>query len=146
MPHKRIAFVIADGSHGRIVQRSHDGGGFRTERVFRKGDRVAPARHGGTVFESASPERHGLDDKHTLQRRTEEAYAALVAAEVDQWCTAHPVEGLVLVAPARLLPDLRERIRGQKILAELAKDYVQEADHALAERLEAVELEAERAA
>ncbi len=138
----KTLYVIADGGRARFVER--DGNGeFRTLASFVSSelhDRShdlgldRPAR----VKESANTARHAVEPRRDLHVAAKEDFVKTVAQEID---TAHGrkrFDKLVLVAPPRVLTELREKL--SDAMAKLAADSVQKdltkvPDHDLAEHL-----------
>jgi hypothetical protein len=112
MHHRNIAYVIADGAHGRFVMWDAEENGYRT------------------YMEVAG--EAALD-----------AYVPILATHVRRFAAGHRVEGVVLIAPARVLTPLKEELLdGPRVLGEVAKDLVKTPDHKLHDWLMAAERQA----
>jgi protein required for attachment to host cells len=135
---RKLIYLLADGAHARFVQRSPATGAFVTVRSMlgerelrqvRDEQRDEPA---GRSFESASAARHGVG-REDVYRRAKEAFARKAAGALDEVLAEHPAEGVVLVAPRRLLGALRMGVPpGTRIAAEIGKDLTKARDHDLA--------------
>jgi protein required for attachment to host cells len=135
-------YVIADGGQARFVERDENGA-FRTitsfvstelhERSHDLGlDR--PAR----VKESANAARHAVEPRRDLHVAAKEDFVKAVAGAIDIEHGRKRFDKLVLVAPPRVLSELRETL--SKAMAKLAADSLQKdltkvPDHDLAEHL-----------
>lgn len=133
----RTFFVIADGGHARFVARDPETGDFHTVRELRAGGKAAHAYSGGTV-EGATGHRHGTREPHEPARQAAEAFAGEIAAALKDGA-----ERLVVVAPARMLGALRDKLPGgarERLAGELAKDLTKVPDHDLGAWLRPLEL------
>jgi protein required for attachment to host cells len=134
----RLLYVLADGAHARFVEQSADTDAFVTVHsmdgsqlldVVRAEQRDEPA--GGRSFESGSVARHGVG-REDRYRRAKEAFAGAVAKTLQELFSRTPHEGVVLVAPPRLLKVLRAGIGpSAHVAAELGKDLTKTPDHEL---------------
>jgi len=147
--HRKITFALADGSRARFVERSPDTGHFVTVQEIDGADRLREARAWakshppGRSFESGGSLRHGVG-KEDPYRQTKAEFAAEVAEALSR--RALESEGVVLVAPARILGELRKHLDPRtKVLNALAKDLGKTPDHELHEWLDSLELAAEAA-
>jgi protein required for attachment to host cells len=138
----KTLYVIADGGRARFVERD-DNGAFRTitsfvstelhERSHDLGlDR--PAR----VKESANTARHAVEPRRDLHLAAKEDFVKAVAGEIDVEHGRKRFDKLVLVAPPRVLTELKDKL--SKAMADLAGDSLQKdltkvPDHDLAEHL-----------
>ncbi|MGA9604189.1 MAG: host attachment protein [Methyloceanibacter sp.] len=138
----KTLYVIADGGRARFVERDENGA-FRTiasfvspevhERSHELG-RDRPAR----VKESANAARHAVEPRRDLHVAAKEDFVKHVAGEIDVEHGRKSFEKLVLVAPPRVLTELKEKL--SKAMAELAADSLQKdltkvPDHELSEHL-----------
>jgi protein required for attachment to host cells len=141
MHHRNIAYLIADGAHGRILVWDRDGENYRTCVEIADGPAPVARHHPGTVSESFSHQRHGFDDKEEARKKTRSAFAHVLAEHVRQFAAEHPVEGFVLAAPARVLTPLKGQLKeGPAILGLIGKDLTKHGDHELREALTQAEL------
>ncbi len=127
MKHAKILYVIADGGRARFVERDEEGA-FRTiasfvsseihERSHDLGlDR--PAR----VKESANAARHAVQPRRDLHSAAKEDFVKHVAGEIDGEHGRKSFDKLVLVAPPRVLTELKEKL--SKAMARLVADGLQ---------------------
>jgi protein required for attachment to host cells len=142
MKHAKILYVIADGGRARFVERDEEGA-FRTiasfvsseihERSHDLGlDR--PAR----VKESANSARHAIQPRRDLHSAAKEDFVKHVAGEIDGEHGRGRFDKLVLVAPPRVLTELKEKLSKAmaKLVADgLQKDLTKVPDHELATHL-----------
>jgi protein required for attachment to host cells len=142
MKTSKIWYVIADGGAARFVERDLRGM-FRTvvslvspkvhERSHDLGlDR--PAR----VQESASPSRHAVEPRRDLHEAAKEDFVRTVAAELAVLHEQGQFDELVLVAPARVLGELKDSLSkpmAKVVVKELQKDLTKVPDHELAGHL-----------
>jgi protein required for attachment to host cells len=142
MPHyRKLIYLLADGAHARFVERSRETGAFVTVQRLSGTGRLAQVRAEqrdeapGRSFESATQGSHAVG-REDAYRRAKEAFAAHVAAEFNGFLAAEKIEGVVLVAPRRLLAILRGKLSAHTlVVAELPKDLIKTPDHRLAEWL-----------
>lgn len=142
----RLLYVLADGAHARFVDWSAETHAFVTAKsmdgshlldVVRAEQRDEPA---GRSFESASPARHGVGREDSY-RRAKQAFAADVAKTLREHLRRTSYEGVVLVAPPRLLKVLRAGLAGfSPVVGELGKDLTKTPDHELGEWLSPLSL------
>jgi protein required for attachment to host cells len=139
-----IIFVLADGARARLVQRSADTGAFVTVREIDGGGEIeatrawAKSHPPGRSMESSTGRRAGVGSEDPY-RQVKEAFMATVASAAKEMAATR--EGVVLVAPERLLPVLRgEFDHGPKVINVLAKDLTKTPDHELPNWLNALEL------
>jgi protein required for attachment to host cells len=123
-----IWYVIADGARARIVHRQEYASGYTTELELQSTEAHRPSRairsdRPGRVGESASPARHAIEPRHDPHEEAKRAFAQEVAAALDR-IDGH-FDQLVLVAPARILAELRAALSPplrEKLSGEVAKD------------------------
>jgi protein required for attachment to host cells len=128
MKKPNIWYVIADGARARIVHRQEIASGYEVELELESDEAHRPSREiwadrPGRAGESASPARHALEPRQDPHEAAKKAFMHEVAAAVERFDGRF--DRLVLVAPARILPELRAalapRLR-EKVGDELAKD------------------------
>lgn len=143
MKHQKTWYVIADGGRARFVERREENGAFDTVREFVSPDLHRPSHELGTerpgrAHESASTTRHALQprvDPHTTEKH---AFAAQIGNELNQAGARGEFERLVLIAPARVLRDLRvalDHAARQKVMGQLQKDLTRSPNADLPEHL-----------
>jgi protein required for attachment to host cells len=142
MQHAKLWYVIADGGRARFVERD-ESGAFRTvvsfdssERHERSHDlgRERPAR----VKESANAARHAIEPRRDLHDAAKEDFVKLVAEELDAEHGRGQFDELVLVAPPRVLTELKQYLSksmAKLVVDGLQKDLTKVADHDLAQHL-----------
>jgi protein required for attachment to host cells len=142
MKHAKLWYVIADGGRARFVERDETGA-FRTvasfdssERHERSHDlgRDRPAR----VKESANAARHAIEPRRDLHDGAKEDFVKLVAEELDAEHGRGQFHKLVLVAPPRVLTELKQYLSksmAKLVVDGLQRDLTKVADHDLAQHL-----------
>lgn len=138
---RSLLFILADGARARLVARSRETGDFVTLREFDGSDglrllrselRASPQ---GRSQESMSPTRRSVGRTDTV-RHAKESFAAEAVDAAVEALAARNRDGVVLVAPARLIDAMRRRLGGRARLAGvLRKDLTKTPDHALGEWL-----------
>lgn len=134
--HKRnVVVVVANSGRARILRRDHETGHLITHLDLEDGPAVRPINpHGST-----------LDER--IQRRRVIAFIEVIVAHLGEMTKAHEVEGVVIAAPQRMLPDLKARAaQATPVLGSVQKDLVKMADHDMTAALQAEILKAEGAA
>jgi len=135
----RLIIVIADGEHARIVRP-------RLDHVLRTEKRLdSEAAHKqssdlgsdapGASFHSDSSAHHALAPRHDPHRLAEEAFARVVATEVNQMTGDAAFDRLVIAAPDHSLALIRgalDETTRVKLVGTLAKDLVKVPDDELA--------------
>jgi protein required for attachment to host cells len=134
----KLLYLLADGASARLVKHREQETGFVTVREFDGRSRLAVVRAeqrdeaAGRSYESATSARHGVGREDGAYRRAKEAFAAEAAQALDRMIADGDWEGVVLVAPARLLPALRSHLAARtKVVRTLAKDLLKVPDHEL---------------
>lgn len=142
MKKAKLWYVIADGGRARFVERD-DNGAFRTVVSFVSTDlhkrasdlgRDRPAR----VMESASPGRSAVEPRRDLKEAAKEDFVKLVAEELDAGHGRGQFDKLVLVAPPRVLTELKQSLSkpmAKLVVDGLQKDLTKVPDHDLAQHL-----------
>lgn len=138
MRKKKICYVIADGGRARFVMRDEQGA-FRTVSSFvstelhaKSSDlgRDRPAR----VMESATPGRSAVEPRRDLKEAAKQDFVKLVAEQIDEEHGRGQFDNLVLVAPARVLAELRNSLSkpmADLVVDDLQKDLTNVPDHDL---------------
>ncbi len=137
LPRRRLIYLLADGAHARFVERSADTGHFVTVsridgtealEAVRAEQRDEPA---GRSIESVGGARHAVG-RNDAYRRAKAAFASQAATALNKLVQRKAVEAVVLVAPARLIPVLREHVSPRVPIARtLAKNLIKTPDHEL---------------
>jgi protein required for attachment to host cells len=138
----KTLYVIADGGRARFVERDENGA-FRTIASFASAEAHERAHDLGLdrparVKESANAARHAVEPRRDLHVAAKEDFVKHVAGEIDAEHGRKSFDKLVLVAPTRVLAELKEKL--SKAMAKLAADSLQKdltkvPDHDLAEHL-----------
>jgi protein required for attachment to host cells len=138
----KTLYVIADGGRARFVERDENGA-FRTIASFASAEVHERAHDLGLdrparVKESANAARHAVEPRRDLHVAAKEDFVKHVAGEIDAEHGRKSFDKLVLVAPTRVLAELKEKL--SKAMAKLAADSLQKdltkvPDHDLAEHL-----------
>ncbi|HXQ13789.1 MAG TPA: host attachment protein [Caulobacteraceae bacterium] len=133
----QLLYVLADGAHARFVEQSAETSAFVTVHRLDGSSRLEIVRaeqrdeQAGRSFESGSTTRHGVG-REDAYRRAKEAFAADVAKTLLTLFGQASEQGVVLVAPPRLLRVMRDCIGSSApIVAELGKDLTKATDHEL---------------
>jgi protein required for attachment to host cells len=144
MKHAKIWYVIADGGRARFVERD-EGGEFRTVSSFVASELHKRAHDLGLdrpprTKESASPARHAIEPRRDLHQAAKEDFVKLVAGQLEEE-HKRGFDGLVLVAPSRVLTELKDNLSNQMaklVVNDLQKDLTKIHDHDLTEHLASV--------
>lgn len=130
MKHRKTWYVIADGGRARFVERQEEKSAFDTVREFVSSDLHHSSHQLGTerpgrTHESAGVARHAIQprtDPHAAEKHT---FATQIGNELNQAGARGEFERLVLIAPARVLHDLKLALDSearQKVVGQLQKD------------------------
>ncbi len=142
MNHAKILYVIADGGRARFVERDEEGA-FRTIASFVSSEIHERSHDLGTdrparVKESSNAARHAVQPRRDLHSAAKEDFVKHVAGEIDGEQERGRFDRLVLVAPPRVLTELKEKLSKTmaKLVADgLQKDLTKVPDHELAAHL-----------
>jgi protein required for attachment to host cells len=145
MMHAKIWYVIADGGGARFVERN-ERGEFRTVSSFVASELHKRAHDLGLdrpprTKESASPARHAIEPRRDLHQAAKEDFVKLVAGHLEEEHKRGQFDGLVLVAPPRVLTELKDNLSNQMaklVVNDLQKDLTKIHDHDLTEHLASV--------
>ena len=146
---KKLIYLLADGAHARIVEQSSETGHFVTVSTLDGTAALEVVRaeqrdeQPGRSFESGSAARHGVGGGDAY-RRAKAEFAHKAASALNRELAREARDAVVLVAPARLLPALREHLHAP-VAAELAKDLIKVPDHDLGQWLHSLSLAGEAA-
>lgn len=141
-------FVVADGARLRIVRRDRATGAFRTisearSKTARRRSSDLGTDRPGRVIESASSARHATGERRSLQREAKRSFAGAVADEINEAGHRGEFDALVLVAPTRVLGDIRRHLAtdvAAKVVRDVAKDLTRVPDADLASHLASAEV------
>jgi len=125
--------LVCDGARGRIlVNHGHGTGLSEIESAenaeARKATRELGADRPGRAYESVGDSRHAMVPKADWHRFAKEHFAKEMAAIVNAAALEEKFECLVLVAPPRVLGDLRQALNAQaggRVAGEIGKDLTQ---------------------
>ena len=142
MKTSKMWYVIADGGRARFVERDVRGA-FRTISSFVSTELHDRSHdlgkdHLGRVKESATTARHAIEPRRDLHDAAKEDFVRTVAAELSAPHAQGQFDELVLVAPARVLGELKDSLSkpiAKVVVKELQKDLTKVPDHELAGHL-----------
>src|SRR5271165_6285137 len=131
---ENILLLVGDGEHARLV-RFVPGKGLHTERELtseaaHKRDTDLVSDRPGASFHSDATAHHALSPRHDPHEQAKQAFAHLVAQELNALARAGSVDKLVIVAPDHVLHDIRAALEVEAA-GVLAKDLVKTPDHEL---------------
>ena len=138
----KTLYVIADGGRAHFVARGEEGD-FHTIASFVSSEIHERSHDLGTdrparVKESATAVRHALQPRRDQHSAAKEDFVKHVAGEIDGEQERGRFDKLVLVAPPRVLTELKEKLSKAmtKLVADgLQKDLTKVPDHDLAPHL-----------
>ncbi|MDH3242858.1 MAG: host attachment protein [Alphaproteobacteria bacterium] len=125
--------LVCDGARGRILVNNGHGTGLSEiesaeDAEARRRTRELGAERPGRVYESVGQGRHGMAPKADWHRFAKEHFAREMAGIVNAAALKGSFDGLVLIAPPRVLGDLRQALNEQaasRIAGEIGKDLTQ---------------------
>jgi protein required for attachment to host cells len=138
--------VIADAARAKILRQAQPGAALEPALGYELlGDRGRSADHGsdrpGRVHDRFGPGRHSMEPSTDLQKVAREKLAREIGHVLQRALDDGDLEALVLVAPPRLLGELRQllppRVRDH-VIGELDKDLVDLPAHELPAHLDGV--------
>ena len=145
--HRNTWFILADGAKARILQRrASEPRSFTVIDHEESAEALSPSRElatdrPGRSYESANPSRHAVqwktDPHEAAKSRFEQKIADLVNRAAEQGL----FDALVLVAPPRVLGDVRKALSAQareRLILEEGKDLLGLPEHILTNRLTAL--------
>ncbi len=120
--------VVADGSHARILSNAGPGTGLslvveHEAPQARAHTAELGADRPGRTADSTTPARHAMQPRIDWQRQEKERFVARLAEEIG--AARERFDGLVLVAPPRVLGELNRRLdeaTRAKVVGTLRKD------------------------
>ena len=136
--------LIADGGQARVVVPTGTPTRYATLREVVSAAKCTPSHELGTdkpgrMAESASATRHAIEPRTDPHEQAKTAFAAELAAIVNEASASHEFDRMVLVAPPPFAASLRKALKGtvrQKITRELPKDLTKVPDYELARHLD----------
>ena len=129
----KTSFVIADGARARWVKHSDSADDFVTVRELS----VAHPHHGhpqGAALEASSAQHFEVEAKHGTVQQQRVRFAEDVAAAINEEAMAGSLDRLAVVAPARILAAIRQRLCAEanaRLARTLSKDLTKTPDHEL---------------
>lgn len=135
-----IWFLVADGRRARVFSEARRGAELQAEDSFDIGpdELYDPQDRPPRSFDRVGAGRHAMDKGRSLHEQEEHNFLKRVAARIGEAEKHNQFDHLVVAAPPRALGQLRELLPSatqQRIVAELAKDLVDEPAPKLRERL-----------
>jgi protein required for attachment to host cells len=131
---RRTWFVLADGMHARILRQEVPRGPLVPALDH---DLVAPAVHGhardlksdrpGRAFSTGTNARHAMEPRHDPHDHEKRHFARRVADLINDAAARDAFEHLVLVAPPRVLGELRAALderASKRITGEVTRDLI----------------------
>jgi protein required for attachment to host cells len=137
----RTQFVIADGGRARWVSRSAEADVFVTSKQLAAEPRPEGGPQ-GVVFESSAGQRFSVEERDSAVRAHRMHFAQTVADEINTEAARQAFDRLAVVAPARVLSAIRQRLSGlasARLARTLAKDLTKTPDHELGTWLRSLE-------
>lgn len=130
--------VIADGEHARFVQPDARNelrtvGALDSASAHLRSRDIGADRP-GRAFESGASAHHAVGQRNDLHAMEKEKFIGLVGEHVGAASGRDEFDELLLVAPPRALPELREALDAAtqaKLVGTLEKDLVKTPDHEL---------------
>lgn len=135
--------VVADGAHAKFFANEGPSRGLveipnleLSQERHRTSDMVSDKR--GRYSNEAGGGRHAFDPKEDLQHHVEHSFATKIIHELDQAAERKEFDRLVLVAPPKMLGEMRavlpKRLKS-KLAADLDRDLVRATAAELVEHL-----------
>lgn len=145
--------LIADASRARIVEHVAGGDAWQTVDSIHPEPPARSAELGrdypGRSFESAGEARHAIEPKHDPAKLQRRGFVDDLARHLDRACLDRRFDHLALVAPSRMLGELRAALSDQTramVRVERAKDLTKIPDAEIASHLEPILDDARRSA
>ena len=145
MQHLNMLYVLADGAHARLVERSRETGDFVTFAEMDGQGRLKDLRRelransGFASQQSGTPQRHDVHGAD-YERQAKEAFVQEVADRAAEIAKDKGYAGVFVAAPGRLLEPLRSRLAHQKahVAGALERDLTKAPDATLPKWLDHV--------
>jgi len=141
----RTWVLIADAGRARVLEGRGPGHGLKpiSNLTF---DNPRPEHEPGgsdrgRSFESASPTRHAIEPTSDPDRLSMARFAAELVERLEEQRTAKAFDRLVLVAPAKMMGELRQAVGdalGRMVDGEVIADLTRVPDHEVAAHLDGV--------
>ena len=143
MKHAKTWILIADGGRARVLAANEPGGALtRVPGLECEADLPAsrdivsdklPRAH-----DSVGPGRHAIEPRTDPREQLKEGFVASVAAMIDERALRGEVERLIVVAPPKVLGQLRAELSSRVkaiVVGEVGKDLTKVPDHEVASHL-----------
>lgn len=141
MPTKKSTtwMIVCDGARGRILVNRGRGTGLSEiasaeSRDARLTTRSLGAERPGQTRDSFGAGRHAMDPPVDWHRFEKQRFAKEMAARINAAALENKFDRVILVAPPRVLGDLRQALNAQaatKVAGEVGKDLTRVAVHHL---------------
>ncbi len=141
----RTWVLIADAGRARVLEGRGPGHGLKVvpDMTF---DNPRPEHEPGggergRSFESASPTRHAMEPTSDPARLDQARFAGELVRRLDERRAAKAFDRLILVAPAKMMGDLRQAVGdalGRMVDGEVIADLTRVPDHEVAAHLDGV--------
>lgn len=146
MKHPTTWILIADGATARVVSDGGEGRSLVPVDDLRLAgnnlpDRDLAADRPGRAFDRAGTGRHAMEPRTVPHRIEHERFAREIVAALEQARQQNRFDHLILVAPPRMMGDLRSLLPpviAEAVSGELTKDLTKISIHDLPAHLEAV--------
>lgn len=119
---RKTWIVVADGGHARILLNTHRDEGVSELPLAGKGDPRLASHHS----ELAAGVHHTPVHKPTAENQKEGKFVSLLAETLQTGISRKECDGLILVAPATVMGQLRKALNANShkaIIAEVVHDY-----------------------
>jgi protein required for attachment to host cells len=142
MKKAKLWYAIADGGKARFVE-CDEGGVFRTVVSFVSKDVHSPTRDIGAdrptrVQDRVGQGRHAVEPRQDFKEQAKEDFVRLVADEFAAECERGTFDQLMLVAPAGVLTELKQKLAkpvADLVVKDLQKDLTNVPDGELTQHL-----------
>jgi protein required for attachment to host cells len=133
MPNRTTWFVIADAARAEVLVKRKDRPGYETLRTWENPDVHAKAHElgedrPGRAFDSVGPHRSAMEPRETPKEAAKKDFARELVADLDAAVASGEPRAIVLVAPPRLLGEIRAIMPASLaavVREDHAKDYTQ---------------------
>jgi protein required for attachment to host cells len=133
MPNRTTWFVIADAARAEVLVKRKDRPGYETLRTWENPDVHAKAHElgedrPGRAFDSVGPHRSAMEPRETPKEAAKKDFARELVADLDAAVASGEPRAIVLVAPPRLLGEIRAIMPASLaavVREDYAKDYTQ---------------------
>jgi protein required for attachment to host cells len=133
MPNRTTWFVIADAARAEALVKRKGVSGYETVRTWENPDAHAKAHElgedkPGRAFDSLGPHRSAMEPRETPKEAAKKDFARELVAALEAAVAAGETQAIVLVAPPKLLGEMRALMPAGLAAAvreDHAKDYTQ---------------------